>query len=147
MTPPVSESILRSLRRIARALDRHSRRLIVQHQLTAPQVVCLQALLRAGRLTPGSLAQEVSASQATVTGILDRLELRGLVRRDRDAEDRRRVHITLTETGHSVATLAPSALQTSFEARLLRLTTDEQHAIETALRRVVEMMEAEGEAG
>lgn len=138
-----AESILRSLRRIGRALDQHSRRLTVRYQLTAPQVVCLQALRRIGPITPGALAREVSASQATVTGILDRLEARGLVRRDRDPVDRRRVVLTLTDAGRAVAEAAPSALQSAFESHLDRLPAEEQEALDAALRRVVEMMESE----
>lgn len=146
MTPPTpsyEERILRSLRRLARATDRFNREMVVRHQLTAPQAVCLRALLGAGALTPGALSKEVSASQATVTGILDRLEARGLVGRVRDAADRRRVIVTLTDEGLRVARTAPLPLHTSFLDRLTRLAPEERASLDAALGRLVEMMEDE----
>jgi DNA-binding MarR family transcriptional regulator len=50
-----------------------------------------------GPLTPGRLAQLTGLKTGTVTGVLDRLENAGLVRRDRDAYDRRKVIVSLQE--------------------------------------------------
>lgn len=50
----------------------------------------LDLLERHGPLSPGTLAELTGLAPASVTGILDRLEARGFVRRRRDPEDRRR---------------------------------------------------------
>jgi DNA-binding MarR family transcriptional regulator len=50
-----------------------------------------------GPLTPGRLAELSGLTTGTVTGVLDRLENAGFVRRERDASDRRKVIVTLDE--------------------------------------------------
>jgi DNA-binding MarR family transcriptional regulator len=136
------ESILLSLRRMSRAIDLQSRQLAKVHDLTGPQLVCLRQLQSHQRMTPKALAASVSLSQATVTGILDRLERRGLVTRVRSTVDKRVVHLEVTDAGRTVIGDAPSPLSEVFRARLAALPKKEQAAIDEALRRVVEMMSA-----
>lgn len=143
MTSQYDESILRSLRRITRAIALHSRQLAATHRLTIPQLVCLRRIATAGVTTPGKLARDVSLSQATVTGILDRLAARGLVRRSRDESDRRRVNVELTDRGTALADAAPPPLQQEFSRRLGELPDDEQALFDGVLARIVEMMEAQ----
>ena len=137
------ERVLRALRRISRAIDQHSRRLSGSHQLTSPQLVCLRQLLGEGTWTPSRLAKEVSVSQPTVTGILDRLAKKGLVKRIRDELDRRRVLLLITEEGKALVAAAPSPLQERFAQQFALLETDEQRGIADVLERVVSMMEAD----
>jgi DNA-binding MarR family transcriptional regulator len=136
------ESILRSVRRMIRALDIQSKYLAQRHRLTGPQLVCLRQIQRAEIITPGDLAKSVSVSQGTVTGILERLEARGLVSRTRDAGDRRRYRISLTPLGEETIASAPSPLQEEFIKRLAALPEGEQAMIDWVLSRVVDMMEA-----
>jgi DNA-binding MarR family transcriptional regulator len=143
MPTPYDESILRSLRKISRAVDLYSRQLAARYQLTTPQLTCLRQLERCGTLTSGELASEVALSQATVTGILDRLESRGLVRRRRDERDKRRVLVGITARGRQLVDRAPVPLQKQFADRLSRLAEGEQSEIDAVLRRIVEMMSAD----
>jgi len=138
----VEDRVLRALRRITRATDIHSRRLAQQHQLTGPQLVCLRQMRTDGELTPSVLSRRVSLSQATVTGILDRLAARGLLTRVRSESDRRRVMLALTPEGERVADSAPSALQQRFADRLAILLPDERSHIADVLEQIVEMMES-----
>lgn len=55
----------------------------------------VQLLSRHGPLTPGRLAELTGLTTGTVTGVIDRLEKAGFVRRERDAGDRRKVLVTL----------------------------------------------------
>jgi DNA-binding MarR family transcriptional regulator len=135
------EGILRSLRRLTRYLGLYSRRLASRHGLTGPQLVCVRLLARLGPTTPSVIAREMSLSQATVTGIVDRLDRQGLVHRERDVADRRRVVVALTAQGEEVAKSAPSALQDNFLTRLAALPPGEQRAIHESLERIVEMMD------
>lgn len=138
------ESILRSLRRILRAVALHSRQLQRQHALTAPQLICLRFLRdRDEPPTAGELARGMSLSQATVTGLLDRLERRGLVERQRGTRDRRRVRALLTEAGRRVSWDAPSPLHERFAQRLALLPDNAARQIDEVLADVVQMMEAE----
>jgi DNA-binding MarR family transcriptional regulator len=138
-----AENILKSLRRIIRAIDLHSRGLSTRFNLTVPQLVCLRQLHLHGPCTPGDLARRVFLSQATVTGILDRMELRALVSRTRGEADRRKVVLTLTKDGKDLAETMPWPLQERFGERLRALPEKEQANIEHVLNQIVHMMAAQ----
>ncbi|MFN3201266.1 MAG: MarR family winged helix-turn-helix transcriptional regulator [Bradymonadia bacterium] len=137
------DRILISIRRMIRAVDLYSKELAQKYTLTGPQLVCLRMIRKAGTITPSELAGQVSLSQATVTGILDRLEARGCLSRTRHAQDRRRVVVALTETGVSLVESVPSPLHERFARRLRALSEAERAEIDEILSRIVEMMEAE----
>jgi len=136
------EEILRSLRRIIRAVDLYSRQLMVGHGLSGPQLLCLTQLAK-GEMRSGALAIALSLSPATVTGILDRLEARGLVERRRQVDDKRSVVVCLTPAGKALLAQAPPPLQQSFLSKLRALPASEQAAISETLRRLVTMMSAD----
>jgi DNA-binding MarR family transcriptional regulator len=58
---------------------------------------CMDVLDRAGQLTAGEIARQTGLTSGAVTALLDRLERAGWVRRLRDATDRRRIQVELTE--------------------------------------------------
>jgi DNA-binding MarR family transcriptional regulator len=141
-TDSLERSIIRSLRRIIRAVGLYSRELLRRRKLTTSQLATLRQLGRAGALSAGELAREIAVSQATITGIVDRLEVRGLVTRTRSAEDRRKVVIELTAAGREVVASSPPPLHERFMVRLAELPEDERREIDRMLRRIVDMMEA-----
>jgi len=133
--------VLRSLRRIMRSIEVHSRQLAVTHQITAPQLVCLLAVLDQGPLTATAISREMHLSPSTVVGILDRLEEKGWVVRTRIREDRRIVMISATEAGADLARRAPSPLQGRMMSALNALSELERATIALSLERVVSLME------
>jgi DNA-binding MarR family transcriptional regulator len=62
-----------------------------QAGLSATDMKTIDTLLRLGPITAGDLAEHTGLATASVTSLIDRLEKKGLVRRARDAQDRRRV--------------------------------------------------------
>jgi DNA-binding MarR family transcriptional regulator len=78
-----------------------------------------------------------------VSGVLDRLEGRGLVRRERSERDRRSVIVTVTEKGEKLLRESPSLLQDRFREELSRLEGWERYWLLSALQRVAAMMDAE----
>lgn len=137
------DDILIALRRIIRAVDLHSKKLVKETGLTAPQLVVLQTLLRTGPLKPSTLSRDISLSQPTVTAILDRLEKADLVRRVRSQIDRRAVLAELTEKGRASAMSAPELLQSGFLNAFRELPGWEQHMLIAALQRVSDLMDAD----
>lgn len=129
----VAEDILLALRRIMRSMDIASRQLISEYGLTTPQLLCLQHLQEQGPMTTGLLAQAVSLSSATVTGILDRMERRGLVTRERRPEDKRRVLVAVTATGRVASDAAPSYLAKHLTQALERLPEDDRAEIQRVI--------------
>lgn len=139
----LEEQVLVALRQITRAISLHSHNLQQKCGLTGPQLVVLRELDRRGEATGGELARAASVSHATVTGILDRLEKRGLVLRSRSALDKRRVPARLTEEGTAVLRSAPIPLQTRFVAELRKLEPWERTSILSCLQRVAGLMLAD----
>src|ERR1700675_3300704 len=58
---------------------------------------CLDILGTRGPMTAGQLAEAVRLTTGAITGVLDRLESAGLVRRVRDTKDRRRINVEVTD--------------------------------------------------
>lgn len=137
------EEVLIALRRVIRATDLHSSHLAKTTGLTAPQILLLQTIRNKGQVTIGEIANEVSLSQATVTTILDRLEKRGLIYRERSKEDKRKVHAFLTETGTETLKGAPLPLQDQFSRQFNNLKDWEQTMIISSLQRIAQMMDAQ----
>ncbi len=135
--------VLRSLRRIIRAVDIHSRKLNNEFHITAPQLICLYSLENHGNMTLSDLDKDVNLGTSTVNGIVDRLEEKQCLTRTRSSEDRRKVVLAITESGREVTRQAPMLLQDRLSASLRQLPELEQATITLSLERVVELMEAE----
>lgn len=71
--------------------------------LTGPQLTVIKLLESFGDLSLSSLSERIRAQNSTVTGIIDRMEREGLVRRERSTTDRRVVYIRLSDKGHRLA--------------------------------------------
>src|SRR5918995_6604300 len=69
--------------------------------LTFSQFAVLEALYHLGPMTAGEVGQKILKSGGNMTLVIDNLERDGLVRRERDANDRRVIHVHLTEVGSS----------------------------------------------
>lgn len=136
----VGDRVLAALRQIIRSIDIRSKSLVRSHGLTAAQLTILRTLESRRQATVSEIAGCVSLSQATVTTIVERLEARGLVAKRRDAEDRRRVFVTLTDVGSRTVQESPPVLE-QFMTELSKLETWEQTHLLSALQRVAAMME------
>jgi DNA-binding MarR family transcriptional regulator len=137
------EEVLIALRRVIRATDLHSKHLAKTTGLTGPQILLLQTIRNKGDATIGELANEISLSQATVTSILDRLEKRALVYRERSKKDKRKVRARLTNQAIDILKDAPIPLQEHFTQQFGNLQAWEQTMIICSLQRVAQMMDAQ----
>ncbi len=135
--------ILRAIRRITRAIDLHSKRLVKHSGLTVPQLLVMQSIQREGKISIGFIASDISLSQGTVTAIVDRLERQRLVRRERSDDDKRVVLVCMTLDGQRKLEEAPEPIQASFVREFRMLSEWEQHMLISAFERVAVMMNAE----
>jgi MarR family transcriptional regulator, 2-MHQ and catechol-resistance regulon repressor len=85
--------------------------------LTYSQFAVLETLYHLGPMTQGEISQKVLKSVSNMTTVIDNLERDGLVRRERDANDRRVIHVHLTEAGSS-------KLETVFPAHVAALVEE-----------------------
>ncbi len=68
--------------------------------LTYSQFAVLETLYHLGHMTQGEISAKVLKSGSNMTTVIDNLERDGFVRRERDAKDRRVIHVHLTEAGN-----------------------------------------------
>jgi DNA-binding MarR family transcriptional regulator len=138
----LEDEIVQSLRRIVRAIDVHSRALSREYELTWPQLAALCELERLGSCPLGRLAAEMYVGAPTVTGIVDRLERDGLVKRFREEGDRRKVLVDLTPKGEELLARKPSLLNEHLRKGLSRLSERQQKQMRSTLDRLAKMMES-----
>ena len=136
------EDVLSALRRIIRAADLQSKFLERTSGLTAPQLLLMQLVRTRGKASIGVIAKEMHLSQATVTTVVDRLESRGYIVRERSDQDKRKVLISLTSEGEVAVSGAPTLLQHNFIRRFRDLQDWEKSTLIAALQRVAVMMDA-----
>jgi DNA-binding MarR family transcriptional regulator len=139
----IEDEIVAALRRIIRAVDLHSRHLVHDVGLTWPQLAALRAAERLEECSIGALARAVHLGQPTLTGIVQRLERAGYVKRSRHEQDGRSVNITITPTGRNLLKNAPSLLQDRFRAELAKLKDWERLQTLASLHRIAEMMDVQ----
>jgi DNA-binding MarR family transcriptional regulator len=103
---------------------------------------CLNIVALTGPMTAGELARQTGLTTASITGVLDRLEDGGFVRRERDPKDRRRVIVNL-KPGPGLREIAPTfgplvkawrAAAASYSDGELRLLLDFQRRFEDIVR-------------
>lgn len=135
--------LLISLRKIIRAIDLHSRQLSKHSGLTGPQLMVMQRIAALGNPLVKQIAAEINLSPATVTSIIDRLESKGFVIRERSSTDKRKVHLLLSDTGRALLDKAPAPLQEHFIDRYQSLAEWEQSQLLSAVERIASMMNAE----
>lgn len=140
---PIENQVLVALRRIIRSIDIHSRSLIKHYGLTGPQLVILKEISKHDEISSGHLAKKVSLSQATVTGITERLVKRGFIVKRRSENDRRRVLLNITQEAEQMLDSGPPIMQVDFVDGFNRLKDWEQSMILSSLQHLVNLMDAE----
>ncbi len=138
-----TETALVALRRILKATAGNVRTVAYNTGLTASQLLVLQVLKSRGETLTGDLAKAVDLKQATISILLDKLQDRGLVERQRGQSDRRRVWVKITEEGARTLQGAPDLLHQTFRARFRDLADWEQASLVASLLRVVSLLDAE----
>ena len=138
-----TREIIFSIRRLIQAKEHYTKELNKKYQLSASQLNCLLALYENGSLPPSQIARHMMVKSSTVTGVVDRLELKGLVRRVRNAPDRRMINIELTEEGVHLTENAPPPIQQKILDGLKRLSKEEIEQIVLGLTRLTDMLDVQ----
>jgi DNA-binding MarR family transcriptional regulator len=123
---------------VARLLKRRFEDEARGHGLTLPQWRALAQIAKSDCISQVSLAATLDADPMTTSGILDRLEKRGLITREADPTDSRVKLARLTEEGHALFIVARSFGQTMYEAALAGVSPDERRSVEAALEKIRE---------
>ncbi len=132
--------VLSRVSRIARQLDIQRRTAFAESELEPWEFDVLAALRRAGEpaaMSPGQLGAATLVTSGTITNRVDRLEGRGLVRRERDPEDRRGVSVVLTDAGRELVDRALAEWIERERSLLAGLSSAERDRLAAMLRTVL----------
>ena len=138
-----TKEIVFSIRRLMQAGEHYTKELNKIYNVSAAQINCLLALHENGPLPPSQIAKHVMVNSSTVTGIIDRLEKKDLVKRQRISKDRRVITVELTKTGKTLAENAPSPIQQKIIDGLNKLSPSEIEQITLTLRRLTDMLDVQ----
>ena len=97
------QAILRAIRDLNETMQRHTDATCRHLGMNRSEVRALNVVARRGSATPTELGAQLGVTSGGVTGIIDRLEASGHLRRTDDQRDRRKVKVEVTESARKVA--------------------------------------------
>lgn len=130
----------RLMREISVIIKRKGREILGRFPITPPQFTALLWLNKSGTLTVGELSQKMYLACSTMTDLIDRMEKNRLVKRVRDENDRRVVHIHLLPRGASLIEEVLAARRDYLAEVLSRFSREEAVAIQKHLALLYEEM-------
>jgi DNA-binding MarR family transcriptional regulator len=133
---------LRELARCFQAFESHSAAHIRSLGLTPPQFDIVATLGNTAGMSFKELGEKTLITKGTLTGVVDRLEARGVVRRVGSDADRRSTRVELTEAGAALFDDVFPGVVARTKQVFDRLGESERLALEASLRRLREAFES-----
>jgi DNA-binding MarR family transcriptional regulator len=133
---------LRLLWSIEHSLQRISKRMESTHGVTGPQRLVLRLLRAEPTLSARELATLVFLHPSTVTGILQRLEKKGLVVRERDAADNRRVNLKVPARVTKTLDRPEGTIEGAIKTALSKVSRAQVKHAQSALAQIARALEA-----
>lgn len=128
--------------RLVWALDHNmhvaSKRMAGLHGITGPQRLVVRLIGQYPEVSGGELARVLHVHKSTITGIVQRLEEHGLVRRATDAADARRIRLTLTAAGRKLSGPLQGTVETAVRRTLAALDAKTVERARRVLERLTE---------
>jgi DNA-binding MarR family transcriptional regulator len=129
--------------RLSWSMRRRLQQALEAYNLTLPQYMALNCLSRCEQnCSMSELAEATHQLGATMTGIIDRLEERGLVARERDRSDRRALRVGLSPEGRKLMAQIGEHKRSMMRALMGALTAEERALLITAANRILSVIEA-----
>lgn len=135
------------LRQIKQSMTCQADRLLGKHDLTHAQWAPMMRLRFNGPMSSAALSRDLAMDGGAMTRLLDRLEAKGLVKRERSVEDRRVVMVSLSDAGLNAMAQMPGVLSQVFNAHLSGFSAQEFRTLMGLLQRVVANGHALRDAG
>ena len=140
----LAEQLEQDLSAIRRAIRKPLESEVAKGNLTVPQTATMRLILRQPGITVRHLSMELSLAHSTVSGIVDRLERRGLIRRASDTADGRISRIFPTQpVTDFVREDIPRLTRGPLESALQRVGPQERATLLDALHRLRELLESQ----
>ena len=136
----VITQIINDIRRVFQVIHEHSKKSKRETGLTGPQLWAIKLIGELSSVRVSDLAAKMYIQPATVVGILNRLELQGLIKRIRTNKDRRVVKIELTDAGKEILAKAPNVAQHLLVTKLEVLSLTKLRGISVSLDELVHIL-------
>jgi DNA-binding MarR family transcriptional regulator len=133
--------IVGAIRRLVKAVYIDAARISRQFGLTGPQSSVLRTLIKTGPISSAEISRRLYVTPANITGIIDRLEKKGLVERIRQREDRRIALITLTASGTELGKTLPDPIETKLISELADLAPGQLQALNLSINQVLSLVD------
>ena len=138
---PTIKDIVESIRRLVRAEALDSKKMSKQFGLTGPQSLVLRLLVKNGSLSSADLSRQMYVTPSNITGIIDRLEIKGLVERIRKQGDRRVALITLTDSGQQLGKTVPDPIEKKIVTQLADLEPEHLQILAMAMNQILNLID------
>lgn len=142
---PENESVIKeivgSIRKFVRAVYLDSQKMSRQFGLTGQQSLVLRLLLNWGSMSSADLSRLMYVTPSNITGIIDRLERKGLVERMRKEGDRRVALIILTEAGKKLGKNVPDPIENRLINQLIDLDKEHVQVIAKAMNQILRLVD------
>ncbi len=125
------------MHRIKQSIVHQADKRLCRHGLTHAQWAPMLRLRLHGPSSTLQLGKDLDMDAGALSRLLDRLEAKGLVLRERSSTDRRVVHVSLSEDGQRMTAELPAVLSEVFNAHLSGFTEAEWHTLIELLQRLV----------
>ncbi|NJM14321.1 MAG: MarR family transcriptional regulator [Bacteroidales bacterium] len=138
--------ILIKIRKIVRSINLESKKIQKEHGISIPQVLCLNYLHRCNNFqsTQNQIREYLNLNSSTVTGIINRLEKKGLIARLPKFGDKRVTNISLTSAGDHLLEALPPLLHERLSNKLNNYAHEQISEIDHALDLLISLFEIEG---
>jgi DNA-binding MarR family transcriptional regulator len=136
-----AEEILADIKTLWRDLFRNPFDEAKESGLTGPQVTVLACLVTRGPMALTELSRTLSMSHSTASGIVDRLQQRGLLQRRDDAADRRRTAIVVTDNVTQYVRQLEAGPAGRLVAALERATPDQRRMITKGVKTLRKLLD------
>ena len=136
-------AILIKIRKIVRSINLESKKIQKEYGVSIPQVLCLQYLRDAENYQAGQgdIRKFLNLNASTASGIINRLEAKGLVARLPRSGDKRVVTIALTSAGDQLMQKIPSLLHEHLSEKLIKLDDSTFENIKNSLEVLVNILD------
>lgn len=136
----LAKDIVQDLRVVVRTIQAHSRWVEKQSGVSSVQLWAMWELFAAPGQKVSELSKALSIHQSTASNMLDKLEQKKLIRRDRSGPDQRVVHLYLTQKGSELLSTAPRPAQGAVQDALKRMSDDELNVLKSGLDALINHM-------
>ncbi|MBN2635191.1 MAG: MarR family transcriptional regulator [Prolixibacteraceae bacterium] len=135
--------ILIKIRKIVRSINLESKKIQKEYGVSIPQILCLNFLKNASsyQATQGEIRNFLHLNSSTTSGIINRLEIKGLIARLPKIGDKRTVTISLTSKGDKLIDQLPSLLHEQLSEKLMKQDIEKIKQLEDSLELLINLLD------